>query len=117
MCGLLVFGLSAEPLPQVFRHQDKLHHVLGFAVFACSLRFAFPAMSLVRTFMVGLVVAIAIEAVQHWLPGRTSSLGDMAANVAGLLLGVWLTKAPALLVEAPAANAAADESQMPDQGN
>jgi hypothetical protein len=117
MGGMLVLGGGTEPLAQAFPHQDKLHHLLGFAVFAYSLRFAFPSLGLLRSVIAGLAVALAIEAMQHWLPGRTSSLGDMAANIAGLLLGAWLAKAPAPPAETLAANAAVKESQMPGQGN
>lgn len=121
MCGLLVLGGGTEPLAQAFPHQDKVHHLLGFAVFAYSLRFAFPALGLRRTFIAGLAVAIVIEALQNWLPGRTSSLGDMAADMMGLLLGAWLANVPAASAERAAADMGVEESQsqsqMSDQGN
>ncbi|MBF6623433.1 MAG: VanZ family protein, partial [Pseudomonas stutzeri] len=39
---ILYAGLKPEPVPQAFDQQDKLHHLLGFAALAFSMRLAFP---------------------------------------------------------------------------
>ena len=43
---ILFAGLKPDPVPQLFSQQDKLHHMLGFAALAFSLRLAFPRLPL-----------------------------------------------------------------------
>ena len=43
---VLFNGLKPEPVPQLFDQQDKLHHLLGFAALAFTLRLAFPRVGL-----------------------------------------------------------------------
>jgi VanZ family protein len=84
---ILFSGLKAEPVPQLFQQQDKLHHLLGFAALAFSLRVAFPRAQVVWLMAVSLTAALLIELGQDFLPQRTASLGDMLANTLGVLLG------------------------------
>ena len=85
--ALLWVGLNPEPVPQVFAQQDKLHHALGFFAFAVTLKLAFPGLGVVRLVAVGAAAALLIEVGQGFLPARTASLADMAANLIGVLLG------------------------------
>lgn len=85
---ILVFGLKPEPVPQSFDQQDKLHHLLGFAAFAFTLRFAWPSGRLRWALLLSLAVALLIEVAQGYQPHRVASLGDMFANAAGVLLGI-----------------------------
>lgn len=89
--GIILFaGLRSEPVPQVFNHQDWLHHAAAFAALVCSARLAFPR---VRTFwmvLYCLMLALLIELGQGLLPMRTASVGDMVANITGVLIGLMV---------------------------
>lgn len=84
---ILFTGLRPEPIPQAFDQQDKLHHLLGFAVFSFTLRLAFPRWRLVWALLLGLATALLIEIAQGYQPHRDASVGDMLANALGVLLG------------------------------
>lgn len=87
---ILVGGLSSEPVPEFFRHQDKLHHFAGFAALAFSARLAFPRMRSPWLIAGILAASLLIELGQGLLPRRTPSIADMLANALGVMLG-WLT--------------------------
>lgn len=89
---LLFAGLRPEPVPQEFVQQDKLHHLLGLAVFVYTLRLAMPRLHGAWLAAIGLVAAALIELGQGLLPLRTASLADMGANSLGVLLGLALTR-------------------------
>lgn len=89
LLALLWVGLGADPIPKSFPHEDKLYHFVGFFVLALTLRLAFPRLALVWFLALGLGTAVAIEAVQFFMESRDASLGDMIANVAGIVMG-WL---------------------------
>jgi glycopeptide antibiotics resistance protein len=49
---------------------------------------ALPAMNgWLRVFVVALVVSLAIEAAQLWIPNRMADVDDVLLNVSGALLG------------------------------
>ncbi|MGV8842922.1 MAG: VanZ family protein [Pseudomonas sp.] len=84
---ILFSGLKPEPVPQMFQQQDKLHHLLGFAALAFSLRLGFARTHFGWLLAASLMAALLIELGQGFLPQRTASLGDMLANTLGVLLG------------------------------
>lgn len=85
---ILFTGLKPEPVPQLFSQQDKLHHMLGFAALAFSLRLAFPRWRIGGLVCVSLAAALLIELGQGLQPQRTASLTDMLANTLGVLIGL-----------------------------
>jgi VanZ family protein len=85
---VLVTGLSPVPVPQVFWHQDKVHHLLGFAALAFTARLAFPRVPVPWLAAAMLAGPTAIELGQGLLPLRTASAPDMLANAVGVLLGM-----------------------------
>lgn len=85
---ILFTGLRPEPIPQSFDQQDKLHHLLGFAAFAFTLRMAFPRWRLGWALLLSLGAGLLIEIAQGYQPHRVASVGDMLANSLGVLLGV-----------------------------
>ncbi len=89
MAVILFAGLKPEPVPQVFEQQDKLHHLLGFAALAFTLRLAFPKAWVIWVLVFSLTVALLVELGQGFWPNRTASGADMLANTLGVLLG-WL---------------------------
>lgn len=63
---------------------------------------AFPRTLTFWTVLYCLLLALLIEFVQGLMPARTAAVGDMFANVAGVLLGMGLAllwKRPLLLRE------------------
>ncbi len=85
---VLFTGLRPDPVPQMFDHQDKLHHMAGFAAFAFTLRFSFPRLHWLLVVLGSLTAALAIELLQGALPLRTPSFGDMLANCLGVVCGL-----------------------------
>lgn len=86
---VMVVGLEPVPIPEWFPQQDKLHHLLGFAALCFTARLAFPRVRSGWLVAACLLAALLIEACQGlFLPARTASLGDMAANALGVMLGV-----------------------------
>lgn len=93
---ILYAGLRPEPVPQVFDQQDKLHHLLGFAAFAFTLRLAIPRVYPFLGMLLALAFALAVELAQGLQPLRHASPADMLANALGVLLGTgmaWLCQA------------------------
>lgn len=84
---VLASGLRPEPVPQFFDQQDKLHHLLGFAALAFTLRLAFARLSFLWGSGFAVAAALLIELAQSLLPHRMASRWDMLANVLGVLLG------------------------------
>ncbi len=71
---------------------DKLNHVAAFAVLATLAIGAFPNAPPWRWILPGLLgYGLFIEVTQHFLPWRTFSIADLAADLVGILgaLGLW----------------------------
>lgn len=89
---ILYSGLKPEPVPQVFDQQDKLHHLAGFAAFAFTLYLAFAGRRMGWGLLASVGLGLGIELLQGLQPHRDASLGDMAANTLGAVIGwgCWL---------------------------
>ncbi|WP_417775722.1 VanZ family protein [Stutzerimonas xanthomarina] len=90
---ILLAGLKPEPVPQAFDQQDKLHHLLGFAALAFSMRLAFPALRVLWVVVLCLAAAILIEVGQGYQPHRLASVADMVANTLGVAVGCVCSEA------------------------
>lgn len=90
LAAILYAGLRPQPIPQGFDSQDLLHHGLAFAALVCSARLAFPATHLFWTVLYSLLLGLIIELTQGLMPLRTPSVEDMAANLAGVFVGLLL---------------------------
>ena len=91
VCGYFLF-CPTPPLPQGFAHSDKLGYVGGFFVLmllgyrATSCRFGVQFLILLAGL---LALAVGSEWIQSaWLPLRTASRADLAANLCGCVLGL-----------------------------
>lgn len=86
----------------VLQHADKWVHAAIFLVLGALGMRAWRLADQRRQLVAGLLLmAIGTEWAQHYIPGRSASLGDFAADLAGLLLGALaftrlLPQAPAL---------------------
>jgi VanZ family protein len=81
-------GMRGEPVPQVFENQDKLHHWAGFACLTVSAFLAFPRTRLIWLLLLPLAGSMLIELEQSFMPLRSASWGDMAANATGVTCGM-----------------------------
>lgn len=85
-------ALSPAPPPSLDTGWDKLNHLLAFAVLGVLAQGVGPqpgkpgVTAAVSTFLYG----VLIEAVQAWVPGRSSDWQDLLANAAGIAVGVGL---------------------------
>ena len=84
-------SLTPQPPSIMERVSDKLLHVLGYAALIVSAHIAHSP-NRRHLLKVGLLLtlSILIEFAQYFIPGRSLSLLDMAANLAGLAAGTWL---------------------------
>ena len=95
----VIFTISAQPNlqpPLAGRFLDKLYHALEYAglgvLLARALRGGRGPMSVgiaARAVAVGILVGIADEIFQSYVPGRISSPYDALADTAGVLLAQW----------------------------
>lgn len=104
---LLFAGLWSDP-GSLFRHQDKVHHVLGLFAFTVALRFALPKLGFFWLMALSLMPALLIEVGQFFHPSRDADAADLAASVAGALLG-WVASRP--LMDWMAARTRCDEAE------
>lgn len=91
-------SLSLESGAPFVEIDDKLAHLLLYTVFGGALalghRLSPNPPSHWRLFIIGLLYAVSDELHQHWVPGRTPDPVDLAADVAGLLLGYGVLLVP-----------------------
>jgi VanZ family protein len=90
---LLVTPRVPDPLD--IAHADKLYHVAGFALLAgwAALLYQSRRELLLRGLLL-VAFGAATEVVQAILPWRSGDLGDFAANVGGVCLGLALALTP-----------------------
>lgn len=94
---LVVTYLATTPLqfPVVEGMNDKANHILAFYVLALLADFSFPENGFGFSKALPLLgYGLFIEAIQYFLPFRSSSFFDLAADGAGLV--VYLLSLPAL---------------------
>ena len=95
----LIFTLSSIPLNgqmiRLFRHQDKLVHVVEYGILGLLLARAvhFPGVSAIRFWgCIGFSVLVGAvdELHQAFIPGRMMDWHDLLADATGALIFVWL---------------------------
>lgn len=98
---LLVFytymSLTGDPGPVAVQYNDKLMHFAGYLVAGLSATLALPGRAAWQRALLLLLYSTAMEVAQHHMPPRTFSLGDIAANLAGLLAGLGLAELARLM--------------------
>ncbi len=89
----IISSISNPSVPDLgFDWQDKIYHSLAYFVFGLSLiRAVFHYkknydFALRISIIFGILYGITDEIHQAFVPGRNSSIGDMAANALGVLL-------------------------------
>lgn len=85
----LILTLSSWPVPRdVETGNDKINHALAFVVFAILARWAFRRLPYLQIFLWGLGFGVIIEFIQLFLPYRSTEFLDVAADCAGLAIGI-----------------------------
>jgi VanZ family protein len=78
-------------LPARFWNADKFFHFLGYSWLAFLPLLAFArSQTATRAALSMIALGCALELCQAFIPGRSFSIGDLAANTAGVLAGLWL---------------------------
>ena len=74
---------------------DKADHTAAFVIVTLLAIQAYPGKY--RAAGAGLLLyGVFIEAVQLWVPGRSCSMADLAANICGIAAGVFISAWPGL---------------------
>ncbi len=93
---VIVCVLPMQTLSPSIDHVDKIEHVAGYATLAGYAVMLFGTRRAQASAACGLLVlGLALEGVQGWLPWRSAELLDVAANAFGVLLGSLLAMTPA----------------------
>ena len=91
-----VSSLPADDLPGLFWGQDILFHIFEYAILALFLNYAFKKSTfsslrkdkrLALVILFCLIYAVSDELHQQFVPGRISSIADLALDSIGILLG------------------------------
>jgi VanZ family protein len=91
MLASCFIAFDPAPRPVGVTHGDKLQHLVAFAALGLVARLALQRAPVAGLAMLGF--GIFIEAVQHFIPTRSASLGDVVADAAGVVLGLLLARA------------------------
>lgn len=94
-CLLAIYiylGLTPNPEAVVGDFNDLLMHFTGYFIAAFSISAARPQWPWWQKAIFLVSFSIAIEIAQHFNPPRTFSLLDIAANSAGVMLGLLVVK-------------------------
>lgn len=67
---------------------DKQNHFTAFFVLFILLSFAYTHFSTLKKIALLLLIAFQIEAIQYFIPGRSSSFMDIVADSIGIIIGV-----------------------------
>lgn len=81
-------GLSRGGAVNSLNYNDLLMHFAGYVVAGVSISVAWPQKPLWQRGLFLLVYSIVIEVAQHFLPPRTFDVYDIAANSAGIVVGL-----------------------------
>ena len=86
--AIVYLATTSQPYPIPSAPSDKLNHLLAFIQLTVVTRLAWPGMSRAWVALGVVSFGLAIEITQAQLPHRDFSLLDLAANCAGIALGL-----------------------------
>ena len=95
VCSLLIIiYTSLQPLPEFTyqtRYMDKLLHALSYLWLAMLLFICLKTNKINLLVIISLILmGVALEIIQSYIPGRLFSIYDMIANTLGVLAGAFL---------------------------
>ena len=73
-------------------HLVAIGNLFMLTPFVYLAKLIFPQAKLMKLFLCGVVLSLAIELSQIFIPGRVSDPNDFFANSAGILLGIFLVR-------------------------
>mgnify|MGYP005841635317 CR=1 FL=1 len=86
--AILYLATTNDPYPIPSASSDKLNHLLAFIELTIASRLAWPGLSRVWIILGVMAFGLAIELIQAQLPYREFSLLDLAADGAGIAIGL-----------------------------
>lgn len=106
--AILYLATTSEPYPVPSSANDKVNHLIAFAELTVLARLGWPRVRAIWFVPALIGFGFLIEGIQSQLPYREFSLADVAADAAGIAIGLlpW----PGLSSQRPAGSAA--ESRM-----
>ncbi|WP_444994299.1 VanZ family protein [Aliikangiella sp. IMCC44359] len=94
LAALLYLTLTPKPpQPISFHNIDKLYHFAAFGGFTFVFGIAFSKISYWYILLVSILLGIAIEVVQIYVPNRGFSIADMLADFIGVIVGIIISRA------------------------
>lgn len=101
LIAILVLAVipDSDSFPAIVRLSDKLNHFAAFLVLAVLIDISHPDRRLLWKLYMLLGYGILIEAVQRFIPYREFSIGDLSADLFGLLTYFILRRAREMLKE------------------
>lgn len=97
LVSILAVIPDTDELPEIAKISDKLNHFVALFISALLLDLAYSDKGLLRKFSFLALYGLLIEIIQYFLPYREFSLGDLAADISGLLIYFSLSKVRKLL--------------------
>ncbi|MDX1598872.1 MAG: VanZ family protein [Marinobacter sp.] len=87
--AILYLATTSTPYPMPSSPNDKVNHLIAFTELAILARLGWPRISAIWLVAPALVLfGLAIEVIQSQLPYREFSLADLAADAAGVAIGL-----------------------------
>ena len=83
------------PFPPTFNATEFAANIILFIPFGLFVLVLAPHVDAIMTIAVALATTLGIELIQQAIPGRTSSIWDVLANLLGALLGIALARVSA----------------------
>ena len=73
-------------------HLVAIGNLFMLTPFVYLAKLVFPQVKLIKLFLIGVFISLAIELSQTFIPGRVSDPVDFLANSASVLLGIFLVR-------------------------
>ena len=96
-------GISRADIGSFSFRADYLCHALAFfgivSIFSVARQnqvVIFKRFAWMKLILLCLVLGVAIESIQHFIPGRTFNVFDMLSNLVGVAIGLLLFRIPVL---------------------
>lgn len=86
--AILYLATTSQPYPIPSAPNDKVNHLLAFIQLTVVTRLAWPGLSRIWVALGVMAFGLAIEITQAQLPYRDFSLLDLAADAAGVAIGL-----------------------------
>ena len=85
--------LSLTPTETIVVGNDKISHFIAYSVLMVNVGLLtyFNRKKFIIGIILSILFGVVIEIIQHFVPGRVMSSGDVVANTLGVFIGVLFT--------------------------